>query len=460
MSGHILIVDDLSINRTILRARLQAACYTCTMAATGRDAIATARSHRPDLVLLDFRLPDLNGQDVCRALRADPVTRDIPVILFSASTERALRLQALQAGADDFLAKPLDESYLLGRIRSLLRARDARADWDGAPALGMAEAASPFALPDQLAVLTELSGADDPALVQAVQGAELARLTVQQALRMDPALSGPDVILLAPDVIQAQGLQIISDLRSRAGTRDAELCVMLPAGQDLMAAMALDLGATEILRLPLDADEVALRLRAVLRHKRCAKARAQAVAVQLDQALRDPLTGLFNRRHLVAALWRMAQGQDGDMGPDTGAVLVLDLDHFKSVNDRFGHVAGDDVLVDVAARIRHSLRKSDILARYGGEEFVILLPGADLSIARQIATRIRDAVQSSAFLSDLDGGGVRVTVSIGVAVIDAPKPGQGPDDFARTTIDAADIALRAAKTGGRNRIVSGLSAMA
>lgn len=455
MSGHILIVDDLSINRTILRARLSAACYTCMMAANGQDAIAMARTHRPDLVLLDFRLPDLNGQDVCRALRAHPVTRDIPVILFSASTERDLRLQALHAGADDFLAKPLDESYLLGRIRSLLRARDVRAEWDTVPAFGMAESAVPFAQPNQMAVLTEQQGAEDPALVLAAQGATIGRLNVQQALRMDPALPVPDVILLAPDVVQAQGLQIISDLRSRAGTRDAELCVMLPAGQDLVAAMALDLGATEILRLPLDPDETALRLRAVLRHKGRAKAQARAVAVQLDQALRDPLTGLFNRRHLVAELWRMAQIGDTDVG----AVLVLDLDHFKSVNDRYGHVAGDDVLVDVATRIRHSLRKSDILARYGGEEFVILLPNADLGTARQIATRIRDAVQSSAFLLDLDGTGVRVTASIGVAVIDAPKAGQGPVEFARTTIDAADIALRAAKDGGRNRIVAGLTAL-
>ncbi len=456
MSGHILIVDDLSINRTILRARLTAACYTCMMAATGQDAIDMARTHRPDLILLDFRLPDLNGHDVCRTLRSDPATWDIPVILFSASTDRDLRLQALQAGANDFLAKPLDESYLLGRIRSLLRARDARADWPAMPEMGMAEAAAPFALPNQLAVLTDQMDQDDPALVQAAQGAVIGRLTVQQALRLDPAQSSPDVILLAPDVIQSQGLQIISDLRSRAGTRDAELCVMLPAGQDLMAAMALDLGATEVLRLPLDADEAALRLRAVLRHKGSAQARARAVAVQLDQALRDPLTGLFNRRHLIAELWRMSQMQHMQIG----AVLVLDLDHFKSVNDRYGHVAGDDVLVDVAARIRNSLRKSDTLARYGGEEFVALLPGADLAIARQIAVRIRDAVQSGPFLSDQIGGGVQVTVSIGVAVIGAPKLDQGPVDFARMTIDAADTALRAAKEGGRNRIVAGMTAMA
>jgi two-component system cell cycle response regulator len=456
MSGHILIVDDLSINRTILRARLSAACYTCIMAATGQDAIEMARAHRPDLVLLDFRLPDLNGQEVCRALRADPVTRDIPVILFSASTDRDLRLQALQAGADDFLAKPLDDSYLLGRIRSLLRARDVRADCDVPTACGMAEAPANFALPNQLAVLTEQHGVLDPALVLATQGAVIGRLSVQQALRMDPNLPGPDVILLAPDVIQAQGLQIISDLRSRAGTRDAELCILLPAGQDLMAAMALDLGATEILRLPLDPDEAALRLRAVLRHKSCAKARARAVAVQMDQALRDPLTGLFNRRYLVAELWRMGQAQDGSIG----AVLVLDLDHFKSVNDRFGHVAGDDVLVDVATRIRQSLRKSDILARYGGEEFVVLLPRADLNTAQQIAVRIGGAVQTTTFLADSSDGGVRVTASIGVAVIDVPKLGQGPEEFARTTIDAADIALRAAKDGGRNRIVTGMRALA
>ena len=465
MSGHILIVDDLSINRTILRARLSAACYTCTMAATGQDAVSMAQAHLPDLILLDYQLPDIDGQAVCHALRNDARTRDIPVILFSASNERHLRLQALAAGADDFLSKPLDESYLLGRIRSLLRRRDARAttptDW--APTsqpMCMAEPSSLFHSQRRVAIVAdEEPHLIDPALTHIVDGGLVSYLSVSQALRMDPGGAAPDLILLGPAIIHAQGLQVIAELRSRQATRDVDLCLLLPAGQDLMAAMALDLGASEVLRLPLDPDEARLRLTAILRARDQHRAQARAMAAQLDQALRDPLTGLFNRRHLVSELWRL--GRSGALYPDpVGAVLVLDLDHFKSVNDRFGHNAGDDVLVDIATRIRHSLRNSDILARYGGEEFVVLLPGATLQTAQQIATRIAKAIERVPCLPELDGRGVLVTASIGVAAIERTADDQSPEDFARLVIGTADSALRAAKAGGRNRVVTGSAALA
>jgi two-component system cell cycle response regulator len=144
----------------------------------------------------------------------------------------------------------------------------------------------------------------------------------------------------------------------------------------------------------------------------------------------------------------------GSGASSAGAVLVLDLDHFKTVNDRFGHVAGDDVLIDLSRRLRASLRKADLLARYGGEEFVVLLPGANLAVARQIAERMGHAVQSAPCLPHVAGGGIRVTASIGVALIPSVQPGQTPEQFARQTIETADTALRAAKHGGRNRIVA------
>ena len=456
MSGHILIVDDLSINRTILRARLNAACYSCIMAATGREALSIAQEQRPDLILLDYRLPDLDGEAVCRSLRADPITRDIPLILFSASTERELRLQALRAGADEFLAKPLDESYLLGRIRSLLRSSDSRAGWeDSAVASGISQKPAATDFTPRLAVLTDQALLTDPALSQI--GGGLMQLTVQQALRLGPEMPAPDIILLAPDVVQNHGLQLIAELRARTGTRDADLCVLMSAGQDLMAAMALDLGAAEVLRLPLDPEETRLRLSALARTKSTNRARAVAMATQLDQALRDPLTGLHNRRYLVSELWRFSQARPEGQG-HKGVVLVLDLDHFKGVNDRFGHNAGDDVLVDIAGRIRAALRKSDVLARYGGEEFVILLPDADLATGQAIAARISQAVQATPCLPVI-GGGVRITVSIGVARVGFPEAGQTPEDYARATIGAADTALRAAKSGGRNRVVTEQAAL-
>lgn len=465
MSGRILIVDDLSINRTILRAKLQAACYDCLMADCGQQAISLAQNELPDLILLDYRLPDMDGIDVCQVLRANSVTRDIPVLLFSATADRQQRLKALQMGADDFLSKPLDDSYLMGRIRSLLRAQDHRAGASlrvGMPSVyGMADGARPFMQQSRLTVIcnngTTCAGFCNE-LRQAMPEMSCTCLSLQQALRLDSGAAMPDLFLVSPDVILQKGLQVIPDLLSRNRTRQAELCIMLPEGQELLGAMALDLGAREVLHQPLDAEEAHLRLAKILHQKQRRDALQQAFETQLDQAVRDPLTGLFNRRYLGAQMAHVAADLQSGILSDC-AVLVIDLDHFKTVNDRFGHNAGDDVLTEVARRMRAALRNTDILARYGGEEFVVVMPGADSVAARRVALRICRVVHSRPYVVAGSDVQLQLSVSIGVAVQHAAFKG-GMSDFAKTIVGKADDALRAAKQGGRNRVVTEQTAAA
>lgn len=465
MSGRILIVDDLSINRTILRAKLQAACYDCLMASCGEQAISMAKDELPDLILLDCRLPDIDGVEVCRTLRANPATRHIPILLFSATADRQQRLRALKMGADDFLSKPLDESYLMGRIRSLLRARDRRAQGSLPtalpPAPTMAEAATCFVPQSRMIIICDCGATHDGmcADLRAVMpDMSCTCLSMQQALRLDADAASPDLFLVTPEVITQRGLQIIPDLLSRNQTRQAELCIMLPQKQELLGAMALDLGAREVLYLPLDVEEAQLRLAKILHQKLQRDARQREFETQLDQAVRDPLTGLFNRRYLGVQMANIATNlQSGDLS--NCAVLVIDLDHFKAVNDRFGHNAGDDVLTEVARRMRAVLRSTDILARYGGEEFVVVMPGADINAARRVALRICNTVHERPFAVVGSDVALQLSVSIGVAVQHAAFQG-GMSDFAKTIVGKADDALRAAKAGGRNRVVTGQIAAA
>ncbi|MCC5958533.1 MAG: diguanylate cyclase [Rhodobacteraceae bacterium] len=460
MSGRILIVDDLSINRTILRAKLQAACYDCVMASCGEKAISLAQDEHPDLILLDCRLPDIDGVEVCRILRANPATRHIPILLFSATADRAQRLRALQMGADDFLSKPLDESYLMGRIRSLLRGRDRRAQGSLSttlpPAPAMAEAAPCFVAQSRMIIICDCGathGGMCADLRAVMPDMSCTCLSLQQALRLDSAAASPDLFLVTPEVITQRGLQIIPDLLSRNQTRQAELCIMLPHKQELLGAMALDLGAREVLYLPLDVEEAQLRLAKILHQKRQRDAMQREFETQLDQAVRDPLTGLFNRRYLGVQMANIAANlQSGALSHC--AVLVIDLDHFKAVNDRFGHNAGDDVLTEVARRMRATLRNTDILARYGGEEFVVVMPGADISAARRVALRICNTVHARPYAVVGSDVALQLSVSIGVAVQHAAFQG-GMSDFAKTIVGKADDALRAAKAGGRNRVVTG-----
>lgn len=465
MSGRILVVDDLSINRAILRAKLKAAFYECIMASDGTEALELARSAKPDLILLDYCLPDIDGLDVCKTLRADPATSDTPIVLISATAARPQRLAALRAGADDFLQKPLDDSFLLGRIRSLLRSssggRPGLAPLAPMPMAGMAEAASEFAPPARVDIICGTSADSDHQTLcaDALFDTLICRQTsLSETLLQPDSAPPPDLLVVSPEVVRTHGVQAVVELQSRSVTRQSEICVILSQDQQQLGAMALDLGAREVLHLPLDVEEARLRLRAILQRKARRDAQARAVETQLDLALRDPLTGLHNRRHLAAELLRVArQLAGGQMGKC--ALLLVDLDHFKTVNDRFGHNTGDDVLVAVAQRMRAGLRQDDVIARFGGEEFVILLPDTGLGQARQVAQRLCRAIDHAPFL--ITGGKIvqQVTASIGIAV-QSGQPTTPAEGFGRMMIDQADKALHSAKAGGRNRVVIGQTALA
>ena len=151
MTGRILVVDDVATNRIVMKVKLASACYAVDQADCGAAALIAARQTQPDLILLDVVMPDMSGLDVCRQLKTDPDTADIPIILITAVADRDNKMAGLEAGADDFLTKPVDEVTLLARVRSLLRARDTARELRkrGASALGFAEAAAHFTAPQK-----------------------------------------------------------------------------------------------------------------------------------------------------------------------------------------------------------------------------------------------------------------------------------------------------------------------
>lgn len=456
MSGKILIVDDLAINRIILKVKLASACHDSVQAADGASALAAARAEKPKLILLDMMLPDISGIEVCRQLRADPQTRDIPVVIITASSDRARRLEALAAGADEFLTKPLNEVILLARIRSLLRAHETEAELRlraaACQGLGFAEGETALDMPGRIGLI-----AAEPAIAMGWRTAlapllpdQLDILTPQGALteaNRNPAI---DLYVIASELgIHGSGLRLVADLRSRLASRDAAISLVLPAAESETAAMALDLGASDLLTQPFDPQETALRLRLHIRRKRRADQLRRQVSDGLKLAVTDPLTGLYNRRYALAHLERMATRAAG-----TGAsfaVMALDLDMFKSINDRFGHAAGDAVLEAVADRLRGCLCPGDLLARIGGEEFLVALPDTSVPKARETAERLCHAIGDLAIA--LPGGQdrVQVTVSVGLAM-------GGRGSTALGVLSHADAALLVAKAAGRNQVTIGASA--
>lgn len=451
MSGRILIVDDLAVNRIILKVKLAASCYGSLQAGNGLDALELARSGRPALVLLDMMLPDLSGVEVCRRLRADPATRHIPVVIMTAASDRECRLAALAAGADEFLTKPLNDVILLARIRSLLRAREVEAELRARAEIcrdmGLDEPAAEFARPAHIGLI-----AADPAVAMGWRARIAPHLPAKlSVLSPAAALSGvldgppPDLYLVAADLGRhGVGLSLLSELRARERSHHASVSLLVPEGTAApdFAAMALDLGANDLLTLPLDPEETALRLRLHLARKRRADALRRQIAEGLALAALDPLTGLCNRRPARARLERIAAHSAA-----TGAgfaVMMIDLDRFKAINDRYGHTVGDTVLATVAGRLRDNLRPDDLLARIGGEEFLAVLPDATGADAQAVAERLRRAV-GEVPVALAGGGAVGATISIGLAMGSAATG-------AAEALDHADAALLAAKAEGRDQV--------
>ncbi|MFN3846621.1 MAG: diguanylate cyclase [Paracoccaceae bacterium] len=458
MDGKILIIDDVATNRIVFKVKLGAARYHPFMASGGMEGLRMARKERPDLILLDLMLPDLSGIEVLRQLRDDPVTRDIPAIVVSSSTSIDDRLQALEAGADDVFGKPYDDQLLMARLRNLLRSRQDLADLTeghDATMFGMAEAGVEFSHPGVLALVTDRP---DMALKLRRDLSPLMRDRILVSAHCDalsetvPGRSAADIYVIDADGPQAdRALRLLSDLRSRAGTRHAGICLMTSGAPRSEMMMAFDLGANAILSAEMSMAEIALRLRAVMRRKRRADLRREQVQDGLRLAVIDPLTGLFNRRYASARLSVMAEKviEDGR----TIAVMVADIDRFKSVNDKYGHAVGDEVLIEVSNRLSANLRDEDLLARIGGEEFLIALPLTTLDEARGIASRLCHQIEERPVLLP-DGRLLPITISLGLALSEnLPKAQcENSTDLVAELIDRADQALLTSKKAGRNQV--------
>lgn len=468
MPAQILVVDDMLLSRMILRAKLTAACYDTRLAATGAAALRLVAENVPDLILLDCNLPDATGLDICTQLRENPKTRNVPIILFSADTARSTRLLALEAGADDYFNKPMDDAFLMSRIRSLLRASAFEQDYQAraTPGLrhGLAEAVSLFR-PDGRVTLVRgrdaFAGSSDGNLHGVEPQLFNNTCSVPDILAGKIGARKPDVLLLAPEVLQEHGMHLISELRARNATRRIPIAVLLNADAISQRAMALDLGAEEVLSLPLDTEETQLRLRAMVKRKHRIDAMRHAIGVELDLASRDSLTGLFNRRYAMSRLSDIVA--TASEGPSlTYALLLIDLDNFKRVNDSFGHGAGDEVLVEASARMRDAIGPKDLLARYGGEEFLLVLPGADMAQAHAMAESIRSQIEGRAYQLSHGNYRLQITASIGVTVQQSAQCDAHVNrlEQIRLVVDHADHALRVAKSTGRNRVAIGRCAEA
>jgi two-component system cell cycle response regulator len=449
MAGRILIVDDLGTNRLLLKLLLTRAFYDVDEAEDGHQALDIAGRHPPDLALVDVMMPGMNGYELCRRMKADPTLRDVPVVIITALNAQADRMAALEAGADDFLTKPVKEVALFARLRSLLRMKAMteelrlRDQTMRDLALGLPEMSAD---PPPNARVIGVTSSENGAILQDIVAKRLdVDLHVVADAREAFRLSGeapPEALVIDAKGFAQFSPDFFTALRQRPETRSSALLTLVGEDDHEAAADALDAGANDYVHWPLDPSELTARLRTQLRRKAYADQLRSQVDNGLQLAVTDGLTGLRNRRYLDAHLQRMMAQAQANQTPL--CLMVFDLDRFKAINDTYGHNAGDAVLKQFARRLTENTRSIDLVARAGGEEFIVVMPEAGLAHARVAAERVRRAVEAAPFA--IDGGTLNATVSIGVA---AARSG---DDAPRSLIERADAALYRSKQDGRNRV--------
>jgi two-component system cell cycle response regulator len=271
--------------------------------------------------------------------------------------------------------------------------------------------------------------------------------TVETELNPDEALirvrgDDNDLIIVSLDLKGTDGLRLCSQLRAIDVTRQTPILAVSDDSDMKRLLRALELGVNDFVSRPVDQLELNARVKTLLRRKKYQDKLKENIQLSFEMAITDQLTGLYNRRYMqthLDGLLARAQRQSKSL-----SILMMDMDHFKQVNDTHGHAVGDEVLIEFSRRLQRNVRGLDLACRHGGEEFVVVMPETDPDFARVVAERLREDVAAKPF--ETDAGPLDITISIGIA---SSSPAT---EKAEDLLKQADEALYRAKDEGRNRV--------
>jgi diguanylate cyclase (GGDEF)-like protein len=468
--NNILVVDDTPENLTILTRILTEQGYFVRPAINAQIALTTVHKTLPDLILLDIMMPGMDGYELCERLKADDRTREIPVVFISALNDTVNKVRAFQSGGVDYVTKPFQAEEVLARVKTHLTLRNMQRALQAhnqqlqqeITEREQAEAslrqrnrelfllnqmsqklqqchseAETYAVmaedcarlfPDNPGSISLLNPTSSTLREVAVWGDYLAAYRIQQLVECERGGNNGkpgdiEHVCAALQHSAIAGKQFLCVPIRTSGTTLGLFVILVEHGRDLQTWQMLVTRITEYYALSL----VNLRLRERLRM----------------ESIRDPLTNLYNRRYMEEILEQEAS-RAKRRGTTVG-ILMLDIDHFKRLNDTYGHEAGDAILQELGGLLQRSIRGGDTACRYGGEEFLLILPEANLKATERRAQELLEQVREMAVL--YQERTFRITISIGVAAL----PTHGPS--IQDTVRASDVALYQAKRNGRDQVV-------
>lgn len=449
MTANILVVDDIETNIKLLKAKLLNEYYTVFTAISGKEALSILEKNKIDVVLLDVMMPEMDGFEVCRQIKANPETTHIPVVMVTALSEVEDRITGLEAGADEFLTKPINDTALFVRLKSLSRMKalidelKLRNDTNallGSPAIEMQDTFN-----DKKILLIN----DD--IVQ-------ARNIKQMLLKISPNVRVisesleleatpeyiPDLVIISSTLENEDPLRVSVVLRGKPEISGVVLILLVDEENLPIVMKGMELGINDYFIYPIEENELLARIRTQLRRKQYQDNLRNDLEQSVNLAAKDGLTGLFNRRYFDIHIKQMIE--KANEGEISLHLLMCDVDDFKHVNDSYGHQAGDTVLKIVTRVLKNTFRVTDLIARFGGEEFTVLLSDMNMEQAIHTAERIRVKIECMDFQIEGQPEPIHKTISIGVTEY---KKGESVADF----IERSDKAMYMAKTSGKNKVV-------
>ncbi|MES2214865.1 MAG: PleD family two-component system response regulator [Pseudomonadota bacterium] len=450
MTATILVVDDLEPNVKLLEAKLLGEYYTVFTANGGQAALDVLARETIDIVLLDVMMPGMDGFETCKLIKSNPETLHIPVVMVTALSEIEDRVKALEAGADEFLTKPVNDVALFARVKSLSRTRSVidelkiRNKTNAEIGGKVVDFTDNFTNNKILLINDDVIQSKNIVKTLSKLTAHVQTLTNMEEMDKVVTTFIPDVIIISCQIEFSDPLRIVAKLRGVAELKQSFFMLYAEEENINIVIRGLEIGVNDYFIYPVDENELLARIRTQLRRKKYQDELRQDLEDSVNLSIKDGLTGIFNRRYFDTHIEQIVAQCSANQ--KLFSLLMIDMDHFKKVNDEYGHQAGDEVLKFLTTLLSLQLRATDLFARYGGEEFVIVLCETDIVNATTVAERIRAATEAAEFKISAKSEPLHKTLSMGLAEYRS-------GETAKSLIERADSALYEAKESGRNKVI-------
>lgn len=440
MTANILIVDDLETNVKLLEAKILKEYYNVFTAQSAMAAFKVLQEQKIDVVLLDCMMPEMDGFEACRKIKSTPETMHIPVVIVTALSDIEDKIKGLEAGADEFLTKPVDDTSLFARLKSLsamkstideLKLRNETNIQLGAPAAKL---------------FYDFSGSkilivnDDPVqsnnivvrVNKITNNVEVATDRKQMHKIIDNNFT-PDVIIISCQMEEYDPLRLLASLKTNENAKYSSVIMLSEEDTMKVVLRALDLGASEYIILPVESNELIARIKTQLQRKYYTDSLRSNIDQGMNLAIRDSVSGLFNRRYFETHLPSLIN--KASQSGKTLYAMIVDIDNFKNANSEYGYRVGDEIIKSVSVALLKRIPVTDLTARYGGDEFIAIIYDSPQDV-KEIAEDVRQNIQQYS--------SAPVTVSIGITEL---KKNDSASDF----LYRADRALFEAKSSGKNK---------